>query len=327
MPKIRKSTALPARPVEQFELNLTDDDVWLIGIDQSTSNTGIALMSTNAKFIILLDLHRDKKLEKRVFYRDFYFLLKRIVSGKKIKILVYEKPVPSKYKTAGNVLRELKGHLEEWIEIIPEFEGICVDSLYPQTWKSLIINSTKGKDRFHDKIAVAEDLVDMFPALECYFLTYPYSDYDSFEALGILLGYLSAAFDSNGNQMIFSTMEKTHISFVCYKEVCKRELEDPLFIQNLFGIAYGIFKPVFRSYNMHYNFYKNVRMASSSRVNTYTVIPRTELARFQWEYGIDPEDTEKVMLMFIFRRGDLSKSEGNTLRAIFEWHEDVYGEV
>lgn len=325
LPKRNRELPIDRCSVDSFNLKLTND-TWMIGIDQSTTNSGIALISAKLDFVILLDLHRDKNLEKKIFYRDFFYLLRKLVDGKNIKLLVLEKPVPSKYRNAGNVLRELKGHLDDWIEMIPEFENTYLGELYPQSWKSVVVNTGKGKNRFNDKQAIASDLVDMFPCLERYYLTYPYSDYDSFDALGILLGYLQLAFDSDGNPAIYSSTEKKHVSFVCYKEVKKSELDDPMFLHNLFGMAYGQFKPEFRSFNSRFSLYKNIRMASSSGKNFYTMIPRTEYTQFQWKFGVDPDDKEKVLLMFIFRRGNLSRSDANTLKSIFEWNEDVYGE-
>lgn len=327
MPLANKAIKISQRTVDSFELNLTDD-TWMIGIDQSTTNSGIALMSSNSQFVILLDLHRDKNLEKKIFYKDFFNLLRKLVTGKRIRILAYEKPVPSRNKRyARSVLTELKGHLDEWIEMIPELSEAYVKSMYPQSWKPYVLNPAKGKGRSNDKTATAEDLVDMFPVLKEFYEFYPYKDYDSFDALGVLIGVLNAAFDKNGSPRIFGDVEKTHVSFVCYSYVDKEDLSNPDFLRDLFGIAYVQYKPRFLSYNINYNLYRNIRMASTSGQNIYTIVPKAELGSFQWKYGVDPEDDNKVFLMFVFKRGNLNKREYDTLKSIFKWHEDIYGEV
>ena len=312
--------------VDNFSLVLSDD-TWLIGFDQSTSNTGIALLSTNMKYVILLDLHRDKHLEKKIFYRDFYRLIVKLVSNKKVKLACWEKPVPNQnQRYTGTVLTELKGKLEEWCEMIDELADAYQFSQYPQSWKANIIDKSKGTGRFNEKACIAEDLVDRFPILQNYYVNYPYTDYDSFDALGILLSVLACAFDDRGYPTIYGDVEKTHVSFVCYKYVSRKELDDPDFLYNLFGIAYYQYEPIFRSYNKLYPLYKNVRMASSSGKNYYTILPQEQLSQFQWQYGIDPEDDSMAFLMFVFKRGNFSKSEINTLKCIFEWNEEIYGE-
>ena len=324
LPQDNKAMLLQKCAAENFELELTNEDTWFLGVDQSTSNAGIALLSANLKYVILLDLHRDKRLDKSVFYRDFYFLLRKLLLDKKVKLVAFEKPVPSGNKQyARSILYELKGRLEEWFVSIPSL----TDSYkYPQSWKPYVLDPAKGKGRSKDKQAIASDVVDKFPILTRYFLGYPYSDYDSFDALGILWGVLQAAFDESGYPRIFGDVEKTHVSFVCYKQCTKAELDNPNYVRDLFQIAYSGFNPVFRAYNVNYSLQRNIRMASSSGMNMYTALPDSELGQFQWKFGVDPKDPDKVLLMFVFKRGNLSARELKVLKTIFEWHEEIYEE-
>lgn len=311
--------------IDSFSLGLTKDTTWKIGIDQSTSCTGIAFKSDDGKFVVLLDVHRDRSEDRLVFYRSLKYLLRRLANGIRFTLIVNEKPVPSKYRTAGDVLREFLGRLNEWIEDTPEFSSVRHGSLYPQTWKSLVMDKSKGKNRSNVKAEVALDVAERYPGLMQYYDSYPYSDYDSFEALGILDGYLMYAFDKDGNAMICGTVERTHKSFVCYDWVDNSMLNSNYF-KNLFGEFIVLYQPVVLTYNERYNFYTNVRMASSNNKAVCTILPRSELQPFQWKYGLDIKDKSKSLVVFIYKKRDLTRSDILTLSNIFKYKEEIFGE-
>lgn len=324
---LKQNRAIPIDPqrMSDFELILNKDCTWEMGIDQSTSCTGIALTDKEKNYVILLDCHRDKKIAKDIFYRELKYLLKRLAANQKYSMQIHERPVPAKYRSAGNVLLELKGRLEDWMYEIPEFENILHDSIYPQSWKSQVIDKSKGKNRFNDKAAIADDLCDRYPILRQYYNLYPYSDYDSFDALGILTGYKLCAFNEAGIQKIWGTQEKTHNSLVCYSYVSIESIKDHTVLDKLFGQVLSFYAPKFLAYNMAFNLHDNVRMASSNNRAVYTVLPDNVAQDLQWTYDFDNEDETKCMLMFVFRKGDFTTSSIHVLEKIFPWNEVICG--
>ena len=304
-----------------FNIKLVANHSWLIGLDQSTSCIGFSMMDTNNEFLIQLDLYRDKRIPKEQFYREVKAFLKRIVKGQKINLIVIEKPVPSKYVTAGNILRELKGHVEEWIYDIPELECAEFQSIYPQSWKTFVVDKNKGKNRHKEKALVASDLVEIFPLLKQYYIRYPFNDYDSFDATGLLYGYLQYAYDSDGYPKICGTIEKTHISLVCYKWIDTKDLSLD-YAKKLFGESWDVLRPVYKSYNFKYSLHENIRMASSNNNAIFTVLPRSELMPFMWQYDIDINDKSKTMVMFVFRRGAFAASTIKFLKQFFEMYKE-----
>ncbi len=312
---------VPPGPLNKLSVKLSSDCIWDIGIDQSTSCTGICLQSTDGRFQILFDVCRDTAMLKKDFYKDLFNFLRRLVNGQQARLVVMEKPVP-KAMYASRILEELKGHVEEWITQIPELEEAKSDSLFPQTWKSYIVDKSKGKNRTGDKRAVSEDLCDRFPLLAGYREHYPYKDYDSFDACGILNGYLDYAYTPSGDEKIHGTKEKRHVSLVGYRWVQKADVQEALqdFDQ------YFLDKIKILAYNHRFTLHDNIRMASSNYAASVTVLPRSELDQFMWKYGIDPEDENKLFVMFVFRKGQFSASDLNVIEYTLPWHEEVFGQ-
>lgn len=324
-PKLNRAVDIPTEALSTFNLVLDEKKEWLVGLDQSTSCTGIALLAKDLDYVILLDVKRDKRMQKEVYYRELKYLLRRLFKSQKINMLIMEKPVPSKYRSAGDVLREFKGYVSAWLDEIPELEETLFDSLFPQSWKSLVLDPQKGKGRFKDKTCTADDLCDLFPCIRSYFVRYPYTDYDSFDALGIIYGYLRYAFTPDGVPMICGSKENSHTSFVGYCWVPIEWIHSGKVLKQILGFCCNAYKPRFLAYNLSYNRYENIRMASSNNDIIYTILPESELLDMQWRYGIDPDDKNHVMLMFVIRKGAYTKGELKTLEGILKWNELVYG--
>lgn len=312
-------------PMKQLHLNLGDSSIWRIGIDPASRYTGLALMDTNKQYVILLDCKRDVILPNDDFYNDLYYLLKRLVTGKKVERIVNEKPfVKGGYVRASEVLIALRGKIEIWVKNIPELNLAEFAQIPPNVWKSRVINKSKGKNRFRDKKAVAEDLCDIFPLLREYYNKGYSGDLDSFDALGALIGYEMYAYTENGTKKISGSKEKTHHSLVGYKWVAESEVDES-FVQNTLGLMSQITKPIFLEYNTDYSFADNVTMATSNNDATVTIIPANQLQQFQWKFGIDITKRDHLLIMFAFRKGHFTPSECSSLKNKFEMHEEFGG--
>lgn len=327
-PKNENHIMIPEMPLSQAQINLDKNDVWDIGIDQSTSCTGITVMNVNETIGGIFDLHRDKALEDRVFYHELKQFLQRLVENKKVRILVYEKPIPKpQFKNAQRVLYELKGRLEEWIYDIPELgEANVIDSVFPATWKSLVMDKSKGKNRSNNKLEIARDLIDIYPALREYGLAYPYTDYDGFDSLGILTGFKRYAYNKVGMEQIHGTMEKRHVAAVFYYAADK-----DMNFTDVFKQAFGIYNTFpslwemkFLAYNLNYNLTQNIRMASSGNVPVMTMLPETTHQYVKWEFNIDTEG--KNLFAFIFKKSYLSKNNYDAFCRVLPNNAEVYGE-
>lgn len=322
------SILLPVKSIVSTKINLDKNKTWNVGIDQSSSCTGITVISTDNELIGLFDLYRDKNLDSAQFYRELKFFLMAILDGQKVAHLVYEKPIPNaKFRSAQAVLLELKGKLTDWLYEIPALEGAKVDSLLPQTWKSLVMNPTKGKNRSKIKKEIASDIVDIYPCLCDYFNNYLFKDYDSFDSCGIITGYLKYAYNELGMEQIHGSIEKTHNSLVLYFQADKN-LSFAEAIAEKFGVWCQtdlVSKMQFLAYNMRYDLNTNVRMASSSGGNIITLLPSSAELTLKWKYGIDTSGSMNTY-MVVYRKGELTTRECNALTTVFKWNEVVCGE-
>jgi len=319
-PLIGKAFGVPVQPLGGFKLNL-DGGEWDMGIDQSTSCTGICLERADGGCRILLDIARDRNLEACTYYRDLYRVLKMVACGCSFRMVIMEKPVP-KNMMASRVLQELKGRVEEWVGMIPEFKGAVVDSLFQQTWKSYVVDKSKGKNRWKNKRCIAEDLSDRFPMVGRYLDTYPFKDYDSFDACGILFGYRKYAFCDDGSPKIHGTIEKRHRALVGYQWL---DASNPGGAIGCLGDFVRIKEPAVLNFNEKYNLYENIRMASSNNDFVLTVVPHGLLGGLMWKYGVDPDDESKFMVMYVLRVGSFSAPEIRMFKGLVPWNEEVLG--
>ena len=109
---------------------------------------------------ILLELEFANK-DKKDYFADIFNLISRLVKGQTVNLIVCEKPVP---KDVGSytfrVLTELFGKLEVFLEFNPDLAKTELQSIYPQAWKSRIIDKSKGTGRINTKLCCAEDICD-----------------------------------------------------------------------------------------------------------------------------------------------------------------------
>ena len=298
---------------------------WEIGIDPASKYTGIALVDSKTRIIILLDCIRDTREPMEQYYTDLYYLLKRLVHQRNIVRTIVEIPFIVKgHGVSNQVLLALKGKIESYVQDIPELLESEFIQIYPNTWKSRVVNPSKGKNRYNAPGTVAEDLCDVFPSLSVYRERCTSGDLDAFDALGIVLGYRLYAYNGDGSKKICGHKEHSHKSLLCYKWIDADEIGAGLY-QKIYGPMVSIFKPVFLTYNEEYSFSENVMMATTNNKAVVTIIPEEQLQTFQWKMGIDITEPNHVLLMFAFRKGKYTANEVEYLKSVFEYCEEEGG--
>ena len=306
-----------------FNLKLQTNNVYRIGIDQSSSCTGIAIQDVSKDTTILIDFKRDSN-DKEGFYRDLKYFIKKIIHGISIQYFVYEKPIytPNQRYTS-RMLIELSGRVQEWVTEFEELQGATVvDSVFPQSWQSLVVDSSKGKNRMRKKECIADDLCDLYPEFRGYLDQHYSKDLDAFDALGILTGYEKYAYTPDGIPMICGTIEKRHTSLVCYSYMPVADAMDLDSLTSCLGEARSVFKPVFKMFNLSKNKADNIRMASSNNPCVITLFPDKYLQEFRWMFNFDPEEGW-VMVAFIFNMSKFTKSSMNAVKEVIPWNEVV----
>lgn len=310
--------------IKDFKMELSGDREWYLGIDPATKFTGIALLDVNKEFVILMDFWRDKLIPKEDYEQELYYALRRLVHNKTVKYVVVEKPFNSKYARTSVELISLQGKVKTWLKMIPELNAAPSYFIPVPTWKSYIIDKSKGKGRFNANGAVADDLCDVFPGLVKYRFGLNKGDLDSYDALGILLGGLLHNFTTDGQTKIAGEKELSHKTFIGYLWVDETEISDAMTAcMNKFKNVLG--QPKVLQFNERYDVLDNYTIASTENDFAVTIIPDKYLQQFQWKLGIDISEPNKVLLAFIVRKGHMSVSNMRVLSEYFTLQEEVNG--
>lgn len=312
------------------KIKLNKKTSYLVGIDQSTSCTGIFLLDKTATFWILIDFKRDDP-NKELFFRDLEGFLRELLDGVRVTLVVHEEPIPSTIApTAHAVLSDLRGRLRSWIARNPAMENAELHSIYPQTWKSRVLDKAelagrglKPKSVFNSKFKMATELCRIYPFFDSYRCRRFSTDFDAFDALGILMGYLKYSHNEKGQHKICGTIEKRHKTIVGYAYVDKNSLSFPGTVDEKLGILRYSLIPAVLSFNAEYSVAQNIKMASSNWNFVVTVLPDKYLQPLMWQFDFK-EDKGKVMVLFIFKKSYLRMY--NSVEAIcelFPMHEEV----
>lgn len=318
---------LPPTPMKDFNLNFGDGKYkWEVGIDPATRFTGLCFLREDEGLVVLLDCVRDKVLPSYMYEDDLFYLLKRLVKGNTLLRATIEKPFDSKWTRANEVLMALRGKIDSWMHEIPEFAETDVNYVNVNVWKSRVINKSKGKGRFNQKGAIAEDLCDLIPSLAAYKNSLNQGDLDSLDALGIVLGYRKYAFSENGDAKISGVKEKSHNTFIGYRWEDNDAITET-YVKDVLGVAAEVITPVLLEFNEDYNLSENFMMASTNNDAVITIIPEKYLQSYQWKLGIDITEPGKVLIAFIFRKGHYSVSEFKAIASLFPMSEEMNGAV
>ncbi len=317
---VNKSGIIIPMQDDMFELTLAKGVAYDIGIDQSSTCTGIAISSIDDNINVIIDVRNDS-FNKETFYRELRSLLKRLVHGMQIRLVVCEDPPPVKNKYYSSaVLLELRGRVSAWMTEIEELSQADFRSIFPQSWKPFIVDKSKGPNRSNIKKCIAEDVCAIIPDFEKY-MVYAPKDYDSYDAYGILAGYKKYAFNEKGQPLICGKIEKKHKSFVGYRYVPISEVK-PDTVHNFMGTAVKLLKPVFLNYNERYNRFNNIRMATSNWDCSYTILPDSCLDVLKWEYDLEVKD-DYILLAYLFNSSHYPQMTRTSLTRMFPMHEEV----
>lgn len=298
-------------------LDLPSDRKYHLSIDQSSSCTGIYITDEAFSFHFICDIKRGSE-SKDMFYRYLQAFLRRLLKDCKVTMVVYEDLPPMKYRGSGNVLRELRGHLNAWFSNDPQFSELQEDdrkTILPQQWKSKIIDKSKGTGRFNDKREIASDIVDRFPELKFYFDRCLVKDYDGFDACGIYHGYKllhytgvqSQGREGGQRELIAGSKSYYGSVIVFYRTLSPEEYSDKRTLIGPFIAEFRNRQFKTLAWNSENSALDNYRIAASLSPYSVTVIEdlHTNLAlRWQFDLGFN----DKKIFSYIIRKKELSKS-------------------
>lgn len=240
--------------VNEICKNYSSGHKYSLAIDASTTCTGFCLMRDDELVHVVFDYAR-KDTEKEQFFRELEFILTHLIWGLTMEVVLIEQPIlQAKNKHTRSVLLTLCKRLKNQMKEIPELYGIKPIDIRPNSWKSFMFDGDNYKGGYNDKATIARCICNRYPIYEAHYNNVTSKDYDCFDAVGILRYYLDSFKDTLGDDVNFASAEYTHFTtvWVCYGP----NPEENFRLQN----DVQVFN---MKWNKDYNYYKNVKMAST----------------------------------------------------------------
>ncbi len=289
--------------INNFKLDLDESKVYDIGIDQSTTCTGIAICPLDESFTIILEVFN--------FDRDAYYVpqlckfIRKTLHNVNIRYLVMEEPLGYISGRRNSTLAKLKKTL---LPLKDELNVKHFDTILPASWRhGLMPKAIKGDRRKKD--TVVNTLLEMYPKFRDT-LGYWNTDYDGIEALGIIIGFKNRhGVDNQGFLKIIGPVntKKRAIAFFKYIDlddnfdsyVSKEMSTFKLYVNHKDTLH-------FKSYNEEFNLYGNVKMCLVDNYSSTIVTDELDVLSICIKHQIVPSDN-KFMLMFVVNANNVSE--------------------
>lgn len=167
----------------------------LVGIDQSTSQTGLCITTLGGRVVYLIDIiNTSASINRETFIKMFEKWMLNNFKQFNFKTVVYEEMGQNaRQESARKLLKKITAIIEK----------VCINSLHTEyvainngTWKKHFLKDPKYTGRKHlredVKLAVQEHAMELYPNAIGYIKAS--GGRDSCDAMGIALGYLEEAY-------------------------------------------------------------------------------------------------------------------------------------
>lgn len=181
-----------------------------VGIDQSSTSSGLTIQGDDLTFITELPRgHMTVYEYKKALGRQLQYLL----GGLSVKHFIYEKHgrhITPLHSLINEITDEIKAFTKPLI-----YNDVIVKGVLPTVWRSGFLKGEEYKGRFRRedvKLACVDEVIKRDP-LTAVFKEHSHKkngvpDYDGYESYGIINGYLELNYNSIGQRIVNTTMEK-----------------------------------------------------------------------------------------------------------------------
>jgi hypothetical protein len=308
---------------DSLDVTLPTGGEYELGIDASSKCVGIYVTDVDNRFHFICDFQRNSG-DKYGFYREVKGFIRGLLKGSTLSMVVTEDiPPVAGRRNAGNVLRELRGVLNSWFAEDSLFSKVPENKrhfIMPQSWKSEMIDKSKGTGRFNNKSEIAADIVDKFPELAEFYRRCMSTDYDSFDACGLYHGYKAKHFSEDGKKVIAGTKSYYGSVLVFYRLIApellnnKKELAGP-FVADI--INNGIVALKWTDKNSPLD---NFRIAASAAPLTVTIIDSLSVSlAIRWQFNLGLNNNQ--IIAYVFRKKLLKGKHLEYLKASMPYEE------
>lgn len=193
------------------DIKISSKEPIRVGIDQSSSQTGLAVKRMNGELLCLIDIVNKHHIPYNIFKGMLGIKLEQLFQDVEVDMCILEK-MWGGGERAYEVLSDLTKFLKNLKYVLPGWSHAEVAEIFPGSWRSSYLAAPEYKGRFkRDKVKVAavEEGVKRYTQLQAYAEKYGTSD--SFDALGIIEGYIDKTFSEDSSmRKISRTMPPTN---------------------------------------------------------------------------------------------------------------------
>lgn len=269
-----------------------------IGIDESTSQTGLCICDMKGNLLMLVDLINKGLPKAEIFLAMLEQWVDNNFPQLDIRRIIYEEinqNAPQQY--ARKRLIQVVSVFERYYYRAPhEFELCSINNL---TWKKHLLAADKFKGRRKKtelvKEAAKEALTDLYPEAQEYM--YVNGKGDSADAFGVVYGYMHECFlNADGkHRRVNATMKSTPIrkyakKYMDFDEFAKLVQSSPEQKQKYSGYKY-------LTYNSEYTLEENCLRAINYCSTGVVLIDPSDTALMQWKFDSNRELSHKAMLI------------------------------
>lgn len=185
-----------------------------IYMDQSTTCTGLTLKALDNSHLIMFEIIRDKGDTADNYISKFEDVLAVLGSNYNIIEIIYEEPIKGKSFKTERVLIQLEGTIKKLPKYYSRFKHTRINSIHVTSWRSHLahyIGLSKQSLTDNLKYDIASHVKKIFPWCNLYGVPYG-KDYDVYESLGIMTGWISSKPDFLGRTAILNEYDVTELN-------------------------------------------------------------------------------------------------------------------
>lgn len=278
-----------------------------MGVDPAIGSCGVYITDKERELHILLDFMNDG-VDKHEYLRQLSSLIRFLLRDTQVELLVLEKHHRYMHQSSREALLACRDMFQNLAFDFEPLMNTKIESILPQSWRSKVIDKRKGKNRTKRAVVkknVVEDLCDKYMELEPYVFRSPKS-LDSFEALGILEGYLIYTdYFSNVNKVHKLVDNNQDFTINYWLQVLTlEELQQVKDVKDLVKGARPIIEPykvTLAQYNEEMNFEDNLKYSLKNYpgVTAMLLNQKYNLIWAMWEYGIELMPNEFLMVFSV----------------------------
>lgn len=278
-----------------LDIPFPKDKVYEVGLDQSTTCTGLTFKSTDNEYVLQTEIYSTYLSGTDEYLSHIRELLCALFRGRQIDLVVIEKPVVGGWAMARMKLLPLAKQFKEMINSIPEYRRKKVEWIQKNEWTSQIRDKSKGKGRANNKREIAIDTYERFPFSKTMFDWSKAKDYDAMESLGVLEGFKLKYRRSEG--VLDNAKTGKHMGTIfLYGEEAKVLEQFETIITEL--VAFSKEKLQFREYNEEKSLHENIKMCDSGE--SASVIPlksKLDVISVLFEFDLDIIPNSEMVIL------------------------------